>query len=235
MFSADHASDAASPRWVSSRGLNMKHSKARPAGSWNSTRTTVWKPCASHSMRQRLDVSWSDFAMCCHATRGASESRHGAPKSRLSASACAASATRGGCPATTSRSSLRPNGLGPSTATASTENSPSAPTQSLSRPSRLTLSKLTGSCIDVFWKNRDNSTHLRTSREDEPLERVRDSRIAIPAAAPHRPALSHLVLRWLREEVVTAPLVPVLHPSPLRMKGLGLFTLFGHPLFWFVW
>ena len=31
------------------------------------------------------------------------------------------------------------------------------------------------------------------------------------------------------------PLVPVLHPSPLRMKGLGLFTLFGHPLFWFVW
>ena len=41
--------------------------------------------------------------------------------------------------------------------------------------------------------------------------------------------------RWLREEVITAPLVPVLHPSPLRMKGLGLFTLFGHPLFWFVW
>lgn len=40
---------------------------------------------------------------------------------------------------------------------------------------------------------------------------------------------------WLRQEVVTAPLVPVLHPSPLRMKGLGLFTLFGHPLFWFVW
>ncbi len=40
---------------------------------------------------------------------------------------------------------------------------------------------------------------------------------------------------WLRQEVVTAALVPVLHPSPLRMKGLGLFTLFGHPLFWFVW
>lgn len=34
---------------------------------------------------------------------------------------------------------------------------------------------------------------------------------------------------------MTAPLVPVLHPSPLRMKGLGLFTLLGHPLFWFVW
>lgn len=42
-------------------------------------------------------------------------------------------------------------------------------------------------------------------------------------------------MRWLKEEVITAPLVPVLHPSPLRMKGLGLFTLFGHPLFWFVW
>ena len=41
--------------------------------------------------------------------------------------------------------------------------------------------------------------------------------------------------RWLKEEVITAPLVPVLHPSPLRMKGLGLFTIFGHPLFWFVW
>ncbi|HUR88513.1 MAG TPA: HAMP domain-containing sensor histidine kinase [Ramlibacter sp.] len=47
--------------------------------------------------------------------------------------------------------------------------------------------------------------------------------------------MSHLVLQWLKEEVVTAPYVPVLHPSPVRMKGLGLFTLFGHPLFWFVW
>jgi len=45
----------------------------------------------------------------------------------------------------------------------------------------------------------------------------------------------HRVSRWLKEEVVTSPLVPVLHPSPLRMKGLGLFTLLGHPLFWFVW
>lgn len=49
------------------------------------------------------------------------------------------------------------------------------------------------------------------------------------------PSVWHRVWCWLREEVVTAPLVPVLHPSPLRMKGLGLFTLFGHPLFWFVW
>lgn len=65
-----------------------------------------------------------------------------------------------------------------------------------------------------------------------PSERSRDTRFA---PAPHAPALSHAVARWLKEEVVTAPLVPVLHPSPVRMKGLGLFTLAGHPLFWFVW
>lgn len=49
------------------------------------------------------------------------------------------------------------------------------------------------------------------------------------------PSVWHRVSGWLKEEVVTSPLVPVLHPSPLRMKGLGLFTLFGNPLFWFVW
>jgi two-component system CAI-1 autoinducer sensor kinase/phosphatase CqsS len=43
------------------------------------------------------------------------------------------------------------------------------------------------------------------------------------------------VARWLREEVITSPLVPVLHPTPLRIKGLGLFTVIGHPLFWWVW
>jgi two-component system CAI-1 autoinducer sensor kinase/phosphatase CqsS len=48
-------------------------------------------------------------------------------------------------------------------------------------------------------------------------------------------SLLNRVKRWLREEVITSPLVPVLHPSPLRMKGLGLFTLVGHPLFWFTW
>ena len=41
--------------------------------------------------------------------------------------------------------------------------------------------------------------------------------------------------QWLRQEVLEAPLAPVLHPSPIRMKGLGLFTLLGHPLFWLVW
>lgn len=42
-------------------------------------------------------------------------------------------------------------------------------------------------------------------------------------------------LDWLKKEVITAPLTPVLHPSPLRIKGLGLFTLLGHPLFYCVW
>ncbi len=50
-----------------------------------------------------------------------------------------------------------------------------------------------------------------------------------------RPVARRQFTQWLREEVVTAPLVPVLHPSPLRMKGLGLFTLVGHPLFWWIW
>ncbi|MBC7601871.1 MAG: HAMP domain-containing histidine kinase [Ramlibacter sp.] len=53
--------------------------------------------------------------------------------------------------------------------------------------------------------------------------------------APPGPSAWAQFTRWLREEAIVAPLVPVLHPSPLRMKGLGLFTLFGHPLFWFVW
>jgi len=63
---------------------------------------------------------------------------------------------------------------------------------------------------------------------------ARTARNAMTAASP-RPSAWHRMLHWLREEVITAPLVPVLHPSPLRMKGLGLFTLFGHPLFWAVW
>src|SRR6185436_19200614 len=108
------------------------------------------------------------------ATSGASESRHGAPKSRLSASACAASATTGGCTATTCRSSLPPNGSGPSTATASTENSRSAQTQSLSMPSRLTLSKLAGSCIDGIQKNRDNSMPLALQNDSVPQTSARE-------------------------------------------------------------
>ncbi|MDP3620260.1 MAG: HAMP domain-containing sensor histidine kinase [Ramlibacter sp.] len=69
-------------------------------------------------------------------------------------------------------------------------------------------------------------------------ESTRDARAAMmapPSAAPSRRSAWRQFARWLHEEVVVAPLVPVLHPSPLRMKGLGLFTLLGHPLFWFVW
>ena len=43
------------------------------------------------------------------------------------------------------------------------------------------------------------------------------------------------VLDGLEKEIIIAPLTPVLHPSPLRMKGLGLFTLLGHPLFYCLW
>lgn len=63
-------------------------------------------------------------------------------------------------------------------------------------------------------------------------ERIPDHRPAAPA--PQRNARG-LFMRWLREEAINAPLVPVLHPSPVRMKSLGFFTLVGHPLFWFIW
>jgi len=62
----------------------------------------------------------------------------------------------------------------------------------------------------------------------EPASRVTRPPSALPAAWQR-------FTRWVKEEAVTAPLVPVLHPSPLRMKGLGLFTLVGHPLFWWIW
>lgn len=66
----------------------------------------------------------------------------------------------------------------------------------------------------------------------EPVARVTTPTRAAPV--PRTSAWQQFT-RWLKEEVVTAPLVPVLHPSPLRMKGLGLFTLVGHPLFWWIW
>jgi two-component system CAI-1 autoinducer sensor kinase/phosphatase CqsS len=50
-----------------------------------------------------------------------------------------------------------------------------------------------------------------------------------------RGSLGQRMLNWLKEEVIKPPLVPVLHPTPLRVKGLGLFTLIGHPLFWWAW
>lgn len=86
----------------------------------------------------------------------------------------------------------------------------------------------------MSWKNRDNNTLVPHRFLHVPLERTRVPHFSA-AAAPPRPAWPHVIGSWLKEEVFTAPLVPVLHPSPVRMKGLGLFTLVGHPLFWFVW
>ena len=87
----------------------------------------------------------------------------------------------------------------------------------------------------MFWKNRDNSTHIPNISRTSPLDRARDSRIPVAAAAPRPPAFTQLASRWLKDEVFGAPLAAVLHPSPMRMKGLGLFILAGHPLFWLVW
>jgi two-component system CAI-1 autoinducer sensor kinase/phosphatase CqsS len=64
---------------------------------------------------------------------------------------------------------------------------------------------------------------------------AREPRLALAARRPPGASPWKVFTHWLKQEVVTAPLVPVLHTSPLRMKGLGLFTLVGHPLFWFVW
>lgn len=41
--------------------------------------------------------------------------------------------------------------------------------------------------------------------------------------------------QWLRAELVVPPLEPILHPSPLRLRLLGLTALLGHPLFWWIW
>ena len=65
-----------------------------------------------------------------------------------------------------------------------------------------------------------------------PITADAPSRSKIPAS---RGSSWSRTLRWLKEEIITSPLLPILHPTPLRVKGLGLFTLVGHPLFWFVW
>lgn len=42
-------------------------------------------------------------------------------------------------------------------------------------------------------------------------------------------------MRRLRDVTLAVPLEPILHASPLRLKLLGLYTMIGHPLFYFVW
>jgi hypothetical protein len=41
--------------------------------------------------------------------------------------------------------------------------------------------------------------------------------------------------RWVVDEVVHAPLEPILHPSTVRTQWLGLFTFGGHFLFAWLW
>lgn len=41
--------------------------------------------------------------------------------------------------------------------------------------------------------------------------------------------------RWLLDEVVHAPLEPILHPSRERLQWLGAFTVMGHAIFAYLW
>lgn len=41
--------------------------------------------------------------------------------------------------------------------------------------------------------------------------------------------------RWWRDDVLNAPLEPILHPSRLRLMGIALFTCLGHLGFYAIW
>ncbi len=43
------------------------------------------------------------------------------------------------------------------------------------------------------------------------------------------------LFRWLREELLLAPLEPILHPSPKRLWWLGFFIFAGNALFAWIW
>ncbi len=49
------------------------------------------------------------------------------------------------------------------------------------------------------------------------------------------PVLSFQWLRAVLEEVLHAPLEPILHATPWRVRWIGLFSLLGHPLFGWIW
>ena len=58
------------------------------------------------------------------------------------------------------------------------------------------------------------------------------------AAAPPRAryeALARRVRQWTSTEVRQTLVEPVLHPSTWRIRALGITTLVGHPLFYFIW
>lgn len=42
-------------------------------------------------------------------------------------------------------------------------------------------------------------------------------------------------MQVLREELIVAPIEPILHLSPMRMKAAGLCFLVGHALFFWIW
>jgi two-component system, CAI-1 autoinducer sensor kinase/phosphatase CqsS len=47
--------------------------------------------------------------------------------------------------------------------------------------------------------------------------------------------MRHPTLLRLREEVLDPDMETILHLSPKRLKWLGIFTLIGHPVFWYIW
>lgn len=51
----------------------------------------------------------------------------------------------------------------------------------------------------------------------------------------HFPGAWGRLLSRIRSELFHEQLVPILHPSPWRLRWLGLFTLVGHPLFGWIW
>jgi two-component system CAI-1 autoinducer sensor kinase/phosphatase CqsS len=48
-------------------------------------------------------------------------------------------------------------------------------------------------------------------------------------------SMSHRVRYWTSKEVVQPLVEPVLHPSPWRIRAIGVSMLLGHPAFWLVW
>jgi|GEM_PF-229518 len=46
---------------------------------------------------------------------------------------------------------------------------------------------------------------------------------------------SQKIFKYFHEKIVELPLEPILHPSSKRIFWLGLFTLIGHPIFFWLW
>jgi signal transduction histidine kinase len=48
-------------------------------------------------------------------------------------------------------------------------------------------------------------------------------------------SMSHRVRFWTSKEVMQPLVEPVLHPSPWRVRAIGMSTMVGHPLFYVLW